>query len=50
MILDFYQLYLMKIPAVVVKNKHTFLVYAEKIKNFPLTPFTNSNPSIIISA
>lgn len=30
MILDFYQLYLIKILAVVVENKHTFLVYAEK--------------------
>lgn len=50
MILDFYQLYLIKILTVVVENKHTFLVYAEKNKKFPLTPFTNSNPSIIISA
>ena len=32
MILDFYQLYLIKILAVVVENKHTFLVYAEKNK------------------
>ena len=30
MILDFYQLYLIKILAVVVENKHAFLVYAEK--------------------
>lgn len=27
-----------KNPAVVVKNKHTFLVYAEKIKNFSSYP------------
>ena len=33
MILDFYQLYLIKILAVVVENKHTFLVYAEKNLN-----------------
>ncbi len=29
MILDFYQLYLIKILAVVVENKHTFLVYSK---------------------
>ena len=38
MILEFYQLYLIKFSAVVVKNKHTFLVYAEKIKIFSSYP------------
>lgn len=38
MILNFYQLYLIKILAVVVENKHTFLVYAEKNKNFSSYP------------
>lgn len=37
MILDFYQLYLIKILAVVVENKHTFLVYAEKNKGYVTT-------------
>ena len=32
MILDFYQLYLIKILAVVVENKHTFLVVDCKCK------------------
>lgn len=42
MILDFYQLYLIKILAVVVENKHTLLVYAEKnkkISSYPLYKF-----------
>lgn len=38
MILDFYQLYLIKILAVVVENKHTFLVYAEKNKKISSYP------------
>lgn len=44
MILDFYQLYLIKILAVVVENKHTFLVYAEKnkkISSYPLYKFNS---------
>ena len=38
MILDFYQLYLIKIPLLQSKKAYFFSIRRKKLKNFPLTP------------